>query len=213
VIAAAVVAGLLPAQASAKRPHVRIELWFAHSHGTQLSAPQAMQPVVGGRLVIGGRVHAGTVTIVQRPLGLPAQSLGEAQATRNGLFSYRLPPGGTRDVYATAGAVTSNVVHEHRSAWINFTVQPRRIKAGQQVRFAGSAPETAGVSLLVELQVRLGRDYQTFDLLHTDMAGNFRGSYRLTTPGARFLFRARIRAQNGFLLAPSTSGSVGVRVR
>jgi hypothetical protein len=200
------------APATGHTPAARLRLSFEAAHRSHLVAPVTIRPQIDGTLWIRGRRSSGLVSIIQQAAASPPQRLGSVRARRDGSFTYRLPPAGTRDVYAVASGARSNVLHEDRSALINFRASPRHLLAGHNVHFSGSAPETAGARVWVALQVRLGPRYQTFDLLETDTAGNFQGSFLLTTPDTRFVFRAYIPAQNGFTLAPSTSTTVSVRV-
>jgi hypothetical protein len=208
-----VLAFSVAAPATGHAPAARLKLSFGPGHRSHLVAPVTVRPEIDGTLWIRGRRSSGLVSIIQQAAASPPQTLGSVPARRNGSFTYRLPPGGTRDVFAVASGAKSNVLHEDRSALINFRASPRHLAAGHNVHFSGSAPETAGVRVWVALQVRFGPRYQTFDLLETDTAGNFQGSFMLTTPDTRFVFRAYIPAQNGFTLAPSTSSTISVRVK
>ncbi|MDQ3871511.1 MAG: hypothetical protein M3301_07860 [Chloroflexota bacterium] len=99
---------------------------------------------------------------------------------------------------------------------------PRRLLNGQRVVFRGrvlSLPVPAP-GKLVELQVRIGRRWQTFRTARTDMRGNWHTAYRFArtrcgprTCVVRYRFRARLPHEAGYPFGAGRSRKVGVRVR
>jgi hypothetical protein len=89
------------------------------------------------------------------------------------------------------------------------------LRNGKAVRFRGSIPGApGGARKVVELQVRKGRSWMTFRSTRL-RDGRFSESYRFTrTYGkARYVFRARVRAESGFPFTTGYSKTVGVTVR
>ena len=89
------------------------------------------------------------------------------------------------------------------------------MRNGQTVRFRGSiAGAPAGSRKVVELQVRKGKAWMTFRSTRL-RSGRFSESYRFTrTVGlARYVFRARVRAEAGFPFNTGESKQVRVTVR
>jgi hypothetical protein len=89
------------------------------------------------------------------------------------------------------------------------------LRNGQAVRFQGSiAGAPAGSRKVVELQVRKGGGWMTFRSTRL-RGGRFSERYRFTrTYGtARYVFRARVRAESGFPFTTGHSKQVRVTVR
>ncbi|MBD0280998.1 MAG: hypothetical protein ICV69_02205 [Thermoleophilaceae bacterium] len=95
--------------------------------------------------------------------------------------------------------------------------QPRRLRNGGMVRFGGrvgSLP-TPPAGKLVELQVVLSGEWQTFRTTYTDSAGAWRVPYRFrrTCGVTRYRFRARIPAEAGYPFETGYTRAVRVVVR
>lgn len=88
---------------------------------------------------------------------------------------------------------------------------------GQTVRFVGAlrSRPVPRAGVVIDLQARVGRRWQTFNSLRTASDGKWRASYRFrSTSGLQtYVFRARVRGDTGFPYAPSISKRVKVRVR
>ena len=100
--------------------------------------------------------------------------------------------------------------------------QPRRVRNGQAVQFVGRLrslpPPAAGK--LIELQVVLSGEWQTFRTTLTDPQGGWRVPYRFrrTCGLTRYRFRARLPAEAGYpfetgLTDPSRSACGDARCR
>ncbi len=91
------------------------------------------------------------------------------------------------------------------------------LRNGQTVRFLGRIVSRPVPSrgVVIDLQARVGRRWQTFESTRTTADGRWRARYRFrhTTGLQRYAFRARVRGDSGFPYAPSVSRRVGVHVR
>jgi hypothetical protein len=99
----------------------------------------------------------------------------------------------------------------------SFTVSPKHVLNGQSVTFSGQVwgrPLPAR-GKLVELQVLLSGEWQTFRTTRTDAKGRWRIRYpfQRTCGGQRFRFRAHLPEEAGYPLQPGGSGPLSVRVR
>jgi hypothetical protein len=96
-------------------------------------------------------------------------------------------------------------------------VRPRRVRNGQAVHFVGRLrslpPPAAGK--LVEVQVVLSGEWQTFRTALTDAEGRWRVPYRFrrTCGLTRYRFRARLPAEAGYPFETGLTRSLEVRVR
>jgi hypothetical protein len=100
-------------------------------------------------------------------------------------------------------------------ARVGLTTDRTALRNGQTVRFRGTiAGAPAGSRKVVELQVRKGKAWMTFRSTRL-RGGRFSESYRFTrTVGvARYVFRARVRAEAGFPFNTGESKQVRVTVR
>ena len=95
--------------------------------------------------------------------------------------------------------------------------RPRRLRNGRTVRFAGRVRSVPipPAGKLVELQVVLSGDWQTFRTTYTDAAGEWRVPYRFerTCGLTRYRFRARLPAEAGYPFETGVTRGVGVLVR
>jgi hypothetical protein len=98
---------------------------------------------------------------------------------------------------------------------VRMTTNRTSLRNRQSVTFRGSIPGApAGSRKVVELQVRKGKSWMTFRSTRL-RNGRFSESYRFTrTYGkARYVFRARVRAESGFPFTTGYSKNIGVTVR
>ena len=95
--------------------------------------------------------------------------------------------------------------------------RPRHVRNGQAVHFVGRLrslpPPAAGK--LIELQVVLSGEWQTFRTTLTDQQGGWRVPYRFrrTCGVTRYRFRARLPAEAGYPFETGLTRPVKVRVR
>jgi hypothetical protein len=163
--------------------------------------------------------------VIESAAGGPA-STAVVWTDASGAFSYRLPPGPSRQVrVAFAGSPTlarcasepldlsvRSAVRLHASAATARVGGAPIVFHGQVAAAPGSIPATGGA---VELQFRLpGLPWSEFRTLRTDRRGRFRYAYRFSdddSRGARFQFRAFVPAQNDWPYEPGGSRPVVVR--
>ncbi|MEA2126541.1 MAG: hypothetical protein QOI80_3323, partial [Solirubrobacteraceae bacterium] len=93
----------------------------------------------------------------------------------------------------------------------------RFLHNGQTVRFLGrlvSRPVPAA-GVVIDLQARVGRHWQTFTTIRTRADGRWHAGYRFrsTTGFQTYVFRARVRGDTGFPYTPSISARTRVHVR
>jgi hypothetical protein len=95
--------------------------------------------------------------------------------------------------------------------------RPRRLRNGRTVRFAGRVRSVPipPAGKLVELQVVLSGDWQTFRTTYTDAAGEWKVPYRFerTCGLTRYRFRARLPAEAGYPFETGVTRGVSVLVR
>jgi hypothetical protein len=95
--------------------------------------------------------------------------------------------------------------------------RPRRLRNGRTVRFVGRVRSTPipPAGKLVELQVVLSGDWQTFRTTYTDAAGRWKVPYRFerTCGLTRYRFRARLPAEAGYPFETGVTRGVSVLVR
>jgi hypothetical protein len=100
-------------------------------------------------------------------------------------------------------------------ARVRLSTDRTSLRNGQSVRFRGAIPGApSGSRKVVELQVRKGKSWMTFRSTRL-RSGRFSESYRFTrTAGtAKYVFRARVRAESGFPFETGHSSPVTVTVR
>jgi hypothetical protein len=95
--------------------------------------------------------------------------------------------------------------------------RPRRLRNGGTVRFVGGVRSLPipPAGKLIELQVVLSGDWQTFRTTHTDAAGAWDVPYRFerTCGLTRYRFRARLPAEASYPFETGVTRAVNVRVR
>jgi hypothetical protein len=98
-----------------------------------------------------------------------------------------------------------------------FSVKPKHVLNGESVTFEGRVkgrplPEAGK---LVELQVELSGEWQTFRTSRTDSKGSWRipYSFRRTCGEQHFHFRVHLPGEAGYPLEPGNSPELTVRVK
>jgi hypothetical protein len=122
---------------------------------------------------------------------------------------------GYRARHADAGFAETTDIALGVIARVGLSTDRTTLRNGQAVRFRGTiAGAPAGSRKVVELQVRKGKGWMTFRSTRL-RNGRFSESYRFTrTVGvARYVFRARVRAEAGFPFNTGESKQVRVTVR
>jgi hypothetical protein len=100
-------------------------------------------------------------------------------------------------------------------ARVGMTTDRTALRNGQAVTFRGTIPGApSGSRKVVELQVKKGNGWMTFRSTRL-RGGRFSESYRFTrTYGtAKYVFRARVRAESGFPFTTGHSKQIRVTVR
>ena len=144
---------------------------------------------------------------------------GRVTTRPDGRFALDLAPGPSREIAVVdrlpGGAVVQRVAVRTR-AGVALAAARRRLRTGQLMvlngRLRGGPIPVGGV--LVGVQARRGRGWQTFADVRTDAAGRFSVRHRLTrTVGVqRYVLRARVRAQAAYPYTDGHSGAVTVKV-
>jgi hypothetical protein len=184
----------------------------------------------GSEVTIGGRLENregqalpdAEVQVLSRSATSPEQLVGILRTDAQGNYAYNTQAGSTRTLrffyhgtpptLPTAGEVALFV-----PAASTIRARPRRVRNGQAVHFVGRLrslpPPAAGK--LIELQVVLSGEWQTFRTTLTDAQGGWSLSYRFrrTCGLTRYRFRARVPAEAGYPFESGLTRPVKVRVR
>ncbi len=132
----------------------------------------------------------------------------EARSSRRFRFVYQ----GTATILPVEGSATLLV-----TATSTIAVKPKHVLNGGSVTFSGRVkgrplPEAGK---LIELQVRLTDEWQTFRTIHSDADGAWRITYpfRRTCGVQHFRFRAHLSGEATYPLEPGDSHELEVRVK
>jgi hypothetical protein len=182
------------------------------------------QVTVGGRLENrdGQPLPDAEVQVLSRSATSPEQLVGVLRTDAHGSFSYTTQAGSTRTLrfvyHGTPLTLpTASEVALFVPAASKIRARPPRVRNGQAVHFVGRLrslpPPAAGK--LIELQVVLSGDWQTFRTTLTNARGGWRVPYRFrrTCGLTRYRFRARIPAEAGYPFETGLTRPIEVRVR
>jgi hypothetical protein len=178
--------------------------------GGRLQNPDG-QPISGAEILVLSRSGT-TAEAVVGTLRTDAQGefvhVTEARASQTLRFAFQ----GTPLMLPSQSEVRLSV-----PAASTIRARPRQLRNGGTVRFVGrlrSLP-TPSAGKLVELQVVLSGDWQTFRTTYTDPAGGWEVPYRFerTCGLTRYRFRARLPAEAGYPFETGYTRAVNVRVR
>jgi hypothetical protein len=168
-------------------------------------------PVGGARICVAARAAM---------TGAALRSRGWVTTRADGRFSYRLRRGPSRRVYLihrTAGGAVVASVRVRVRANVSMRASRGELRTGQRVvlrgRLRGRPIPRRGV--LVELQAKRGRRWQTFGTARTNRRGRYRFSYPFTrTAGVQYYtLRARVPRQASYPYARGASRPEIVVVR
>ena len=169
------------------------------------------QPIPGAEV----QVLARSATSAEQPVGV-------LQTDDQGRFAYLARAGSTRVLrFAYAGTPQSLPTQTEVTLLVpaasTIRARPRRVRNGRAVGFAGrlrSLP-VPPAGKLVELQVLLSGQWQTFRTTRTTPGGVWRVGYRFRRSCGvlRYHFRARIPAEAGYPFESGRSRPAVVRVR
>lgn len=201
--------GAARAAAAARRRSVTVAMGRATILGGELT-DAAGAPVGGAAVCVSARVgDGGALTPLARLTTDPA-----------GRFSARVPAGTSRQVWSVVrvagGAVTAKATVRVR-ARLSLKPARRSLRAGQVLtmrgRLAGRPIPRGGV--LVNIQAKRGREWQTFRQVRVHGTRAFRVRYRFVGGGGshRYALRAIVPQQGAYPYAPASSKPFRVRVR
>jgi len=140
----------------------------------------------------------------------------------HGRFDYELDAKASQSLRFVYGGTATRLPAEDKvalrvSARSTFAVDRPRILNGQSVVFSGKVQgrplPVAGK--LIELQVRLSKEWSTFRTIRSDADGSWRIPYRFqrTCGLDRFHFRARLPGEAGYPLEPGRSPVLAITVK
>jgi hypothetical protein len=198
----------------------------------EIALPYGHGIAFSGRVVsaLGAPLEEAQVAIVQTFASgaVPSRAVALVRTDASGSFTYRLPPGPSREVVASfagdrlASRATGQGVHlAVRSALaLHASASSARI-GGRPVVFRGrvaaAGTRIPPTGLPVELQFRYpGAGWSEFRTVQTDAGGRFRYAYAFTdddSRGVRFQFRAHVAAVDGWPYDPGSSRPVFVAGR
>jgi 5-hydroxyisourate hydrolase-like protein (transthyretin family) len=181
----------------------------------------------GRRLPVRGRLRGGdgkpvagaSVCVASQSVVLGAQRRRVATVTtsKSGRFTYKLATGASRRLSFVSrvpgGAVSKSLLVQVRAP-VSLRRSKARLRNGEKLLLRGRVGGGGRDGLLVELQAKRGRSWQTFATTHTGRRGRYRYAYRFTrTFGTRvYRLRARVPQQRGYAFVAGASRQVRVRV-
>jgi hypothetical protein len=98
---------------------------------------------------------------------------------------------------------------------LSLKVNRKSLPNGKSVTFTGRLPGAPkGSRKVIELQAKVGSGWRTFATVRLGRKGTFRHSYRFTatTQTRSYVFRARLRKENGFPFESGYSKVTRVKV-
>jgi hypothetical protein len=191
---------------------------------------QQAQVDFGDRVDIRGRlenrdgqpISGGQLEVFSRSTSSAEQLAGVVTTDGEGRYSYRAVANATRTlrfVYRGTQLMlpSQTEVSLITAAASSIRATPRRLKNGQSVRFAGGLRSLPAppAGKLVELQVVLSGQWQTFRTTRTGPDGSWavRYAFRRTCGLTRYRFRARLPAEAGYAFQTGKTKALSVRVR
>jgi 5-hydroxyisourate hydrolase-like protein (transthyretin family) len=175
-----------------------------------------------GQPIVGAQVSVMQLMNVPGAQWTPARSPLTTDAS--GRMSWTIPASFGRTVRFAYKANLANadfqstldIVLKVRSK-TSFNTNRSRFRNGDAVRFSGrvASRPVPRSGVLIDLQAKVGRKWQTFKTTRTASTGRWKASYRFhaTSGLQRYSFRARIRHDSGFPYLPSGSRTLRVAVR
>jgi 5-hydroxyisourate hydrolase-like protein (transthyretin family) len=183
-------------------------------------------PTVTGRLVdehgnpIGGA--AVDVLVRDRRAGAERQRIATATTGADGTFRVQLPSGPSRTITVQYTAFSGDpkpsataTLSARVRAGVSAGFTPRSVRLGRRLRLSGRLRYLPRGSVLVRIQARNGRRWQTIDTVKTGSDGRYRWTYRFqlgASAGRRYQFRVKVDSPI-YPFSPGTSRTVVVRVR
>jgi hypothetical protein len=170
----------------------------------------------------GQPIHDAEILVLSRTAGAAEQLAATLRTDAQGNFTHVTRASSTqtlRFVYQGTAVTLPSQSEVTVAVPATSTIQarPRRLRNGRTVRFAGRVRSVPipPAGKLVELQVVLSGDWQTFRTTYTDAAGEWTVPYRFerTCGLTRYRFRARLPAEAGYPFESGVTRGVNVVVR
>ena len=182
------------------------------------------QVTVSGRLQNrdGQPIPDAEILVLSRAAGTTEQLAGALRTDAQGKFTHVTRANSTQTLrfvfQGTALMLPSqSEVSLSVPAASTIRARPRSLRNGRTVRFAGRVRSLPipPAGKLIELQVVLSGDWQTFRTTYTDPAGEWNVPYRFerTCGLTRYRFRARLPAEASYPFETGVTRAVNVRVR
>lgn len=202
-----------------------------HKGGRRRPVPvQRARVQLGRRVRVVGQVRtrsgqglpAVEVQLLSRNVSAAEQQLAVVRTDGRGRFSYVVRASATSVLRAVYTGSPTTLPSQHEvgvlvPAASTIVTRPHRVLNGGSVTFRGrlrSLPVPA-LGKLVELQVVLSSQWQTFRTVRTDLNGSWEVGYhfRRTCGRLRYRFRAKLPAEAGYAFEGGHTRGVTVRVR
>lgn len=220
---------------------VKLETWIAAAKAarrrrgdrgrgrTAAAAPNRVTVPIGTATIVSGRLTdaagapaAGAPICVSTRVGDDGALTRLARLTTDGYgrYSVRVPAGSSRQVWAVhrvAGGAVAAKATVHVRAAVTLKPARTRLRAGQVLSMRGALagrPIPRG-GVLVNVQARRGRTWQTFRQVRVGASGRYRVRYRFVGGRGvrRYALRAAVPQQSAYPYAAATSRPFHVRVQ
>lgn len=200
---------------------------FTRNNRTRINLRYGQRAELRGRLVDEANrpITNATVEVVSTPrmAGASDRREGTVETDADGNYRWTAPAGPSRVIRFgyrsnranTQFADTSDVELLVRGS-ARLTAAPLRVLNGRTVTFRGKLRgERPARGIVVVLQAKVGRRWQTFATTRSIRGGRFKVKYRFrrTTGTRTYTFRARLQRESGWAYEPGESNSVRVTVR
>ena len=181
-------------------------------------------PLLGGRLTRPDGTPVGGTTVEITTGRSTYAPVGTAVTASDGTWSFALPQGPTRNVFAAvsdgdATPVCSPVLRQHVRGAATLKVAHRKVRVGRRARFTGSVmgrplPKRGKLVGLQGYDKRRHR-WVPVDTTRTNAAGRYTLRFRFVaaTRPSTYRFRVRVFAESGYPYSQGTSRVVRVRAR
>ena len=205
----------------------RLSAFFGRARRTTVRTRYGRSARLSGRLVDpdNNPIAGATLNVMAEPRVRAAQmdDLGTVRTDADGRFTYTLSAGPSRLVRIgyrshtgdTQFADTTDVLVLVQ-AGVSLRPSPRKLRNGNVGTFSGRAAQPIPLrGVLVDLQVRVGRQWRTFAVVRTGRDGRYRYRHRFrnTFVATTFRFRARVRRETDYPYVIGYSRVAKLRVR
>jgi 5-hydroxyisourate hydrolase-like protein (transthyretin family) len=206
---------------------VRLSAFFGRARRTTVRTRYGRSARVSGQLLDAENrpISDATLSVMAEPRVRASQmdDLGTVRTDGDGRFSYTVSAGPSRLVRIgyrshtgdTQFADTTDVLVLVQ-AGVSLRPSPRKLRNGNVGTFTGRAAQPIPLrGVLVDLQVRVGRQWRTFAVVRTGRDGrySYRHRFRNTFVKTTFRFRARVRRETDYPYIIGYSRIAKLRVR